>query len=158
MEFFQVIITFCIVQKACMVVGTQNVEDFLGDLKNAERQSEKKFEHLSKENEHEYNTKVSESQAKFLFKFIDKDKNGLLDRKELILFGKLTISNDTESAEIWADMSLMEDKTGDKRLAFKEFYQPILQYGGTREKNKKDPRHQHKDGHMHKNDPIKEEL
>lgn len=136
----------------------RSVEEFLSNSQTAQRDAEKKYEHLLKEDEHQYHIKVSESQAKFLFKFIDTDKNGLLDRNELITFGKLTISNDTESAKIWAGATLMEDKSGDKRLTFEEFYQPIVQYGVVQDKKKKDERHQHKEGHMHKYDPIREEL
>lgn len=127
---------------------------FSKEMGKVQEKIDKKYEHLrDKPNgEEEFIKKTTEEQGRFVFKFLDQDGNEKLDRQELIRFAKLTISNNTKSAETYADVTLHADKNGDKLLTFDEFYQPKIVYGETTE-NTRDEKHQHKHGHGYEKDP-----
>lgn len=133
------------------------LESFINEMGKVQKEIEKKYEHLrdgTSGKEDEYLKETTREQARFVFKFLDQDGNNNLDRAELIRFAKLTLSNDTESAETYADVTLHADKNNDKMLNFDEFYQPKVVYGGTSEDDhRNDEKHQHKDGHGYKKDP-----
>ena len=138
--------------------NSRDMDKFVEEMERMQKDIEKKYKHLMEKDEYGYYIKVSEEQAKFVFSYIDQDRNNFVDRDELIKFGKLTVSNNTESAEIWADTALLDDKNGDKMMSFEEFHSPLVQYG-ERHGESPDERHQHRDGHLHEDDPIsKDEL
>lgn len=132
---------------------SRDMDKFVEEMERMQKDIEKKYKHLMEKDEHGYYIKVSKEQAKFVFSYIDQDRNNFVDRDELIKFGKLTVSNDTESAEIWADAALLDDKNGNNMMSFEEFHSPLVQYG-ERHSEGPDERHQHKDGHLHKDDPV----
>lgn len=132
---------------------SRDMDKFVEEMERIQKDIEKKYKHLMEKDEHGYYIKVSEEQAKLVFSYIDQDRNNFVDKDELVKFGKLTVSNNTESAEIWADTALLDDKNGDQMMSFEEFHRPLVQYG-ERYGESPDERHQHKDGHLHENDPM----
>lgn len=134
--------------------ASEDMLAFAEGMAKVQGEIEKKYENLRKnsEDEDEYIKTTTKEQAKFVFRFLDRDGNGQLDRNELIRLAKLTISNDTESAETYADVTLHADQNADKLLSFDEFYQPKVVYGGTSD-HRRDEKHQHKDGHGYDRDP-----
>ena len=97
---------------------SRDMDKFVEEMKRMQKDIEKKYKHLMEKDEHGYYIKVSKEQAKFVFSYIDQDRNNFVDRDELIKFGKLTVSNNTESAEIWADTALLDDKNGNNMMSF----------------------------------------
>ena len=130
-----------------LVLATISAETFQEMFKRGHKEMEERVEkehgHLREKDEEAYQNKVNEANGRFIFGHMDKDKNGMLDREELINFGKLTFSDDVEASEIWADMTMESDKDKDKRLTFEEFYQPKVIHGQRSEDI--DARHLHKE-------------
>ena len=89
---------------------SRDMDKFVEEMERIQKDIEKKYKHLMEKDEHGYYIKVSEEQAKLVFSYIDQDRNNFVDKDELVKFGKLTVSNNTESAEIWADTALLDDK------------------------------------------------
>ena len=133
----------------------QHVQTKVGTLQDqilkVQQQIEKKYAELKKSDHHQYLVKVSDETAQFMFNYLDTNQDKFLNRDELINMGKLAVSNDTDTVETFADVTLQADKNDDKLLTFEEFYQPSIQYGEQRDHH--DEFHQHKDGHGYHGDP-----
>ena len=121
-------------------------------ISKVQQKIEKKYADLKESDHHQYLTKVNDETAQFMFTFLDTNNDKVLDRDELINMGKLAVSNDTETAETFADGTLQSDKNDDKLLSFDEFYQPSIEYGEYRDHHE-DKFHQHKEGHGYHGDP-----
>ena len=121
----------------------EDSKTFHDKLEKAHKAIADKYADLHEKDLDQYLVKVTEENARFIFSYLDQDSNQMLDKSELVNMAKLTVSNDTETAETFAEVTLHSDKNGDKMLVFDEFYQPKIEHGPT------DTRHQHKDGHGH---------
>ena len=139
-----------------IILSFNTVHGYVGKLQEeiakVQHQIEKKYADIKASDYHQYLTKVSEETAQFMFKYLDTDHNELLDRDELVMMGKLAISNETTAAETFADVTLQSDKNDDKKLSFDEFFQPSIEYGEQRDSHD-DHAHQHRDGHGYHGDP-----
>ena len=133
-------------------VSGEDYQSFHDQFQKVHQEIQSKHAKLQQQNEHQYLLKVSEESARFVFNFLDTDHNKKLDKNELIRFGKLTVSNETEGATTFADVALYADKDGDTMLTFEEFHQPEIHYG-EQTGHHDDHKHQHKEGHGYEKDP-----
>jgi len=134
------------------VSGDDNYQSFHDQFQKVQQEIHSKYSKLQQQNEHQYLLKVSEESARFIFNFLDTDHNKKLDKEELIRFGKITISNETDTATTFADVTMYADKDGDTMLTFEEFHQPEIHYG-EQTSHDDDHKHQHKEGHGYDKDP-----
>jgi len=67
--------------------------------------------------------------GKLMFDSMDINKDGFVSKDEMVEFGKVMVSNNTEYLDFWVQGNFKNDENEDELLTFEEFYKPQIRMG-----------------------------